>query len=91
MSKKSVSITIFGKVQRVGFRYFVKDNAKSLNINGFVKNLPDGSVYVEATGNEKELDTLIDYCKKGPDWSRVEKVIITKTPIVEYDNFEIKY
>ncbi|MBS4014268.1 MAG: acylphosphatase [Bacteroidetes bacterium] len=91
MSKKSVSITVYGKVQRVGFRYFVKENAKSLGLNGFVKNLTDGSVYVEATGEENDLDTLIDYCKKGPDWARVEKVIITKTPIVEFDNFEIKY
>lgn len=84
-------MSVYGKVQRVGFRYFVQNIAMNLNISGFVKNMPDGSVYIEAEGTEKEIAEFVDHCKKGPDWSEVRDVKITEMPAVDYNDFNIKY
>ena len=45
---ESIKITVTGRVQRVGFRWSVASLAQRLNIKGFVKNLPNGDVYIEA-------------------------------------------
>ncbi|QER67308.1 acylphosphatase [Paucilactobacillus nenjiangensis] len=47
---ESIKITVTGRVQRVGFRWSVVSLAQRLNIKGFVKNLPNGDVYIEAEG-----------------------------------------
>ena len=65
---KSVIIKVIGKVQGVGFRYYALSVTKKYNVNGIVKNKGDGSVYIEAVGNTKDIDAFIDWCKIGPQW-----------------------
>jgi acylphosphatase len=48
-----------GRVQGVGFRYTVKDLARGFDVRGWVKNLPDGSVELQAMGEPDELDGFI--------------------------------
>lgn len=48
-----------GEVQGVGFRFFVKCQAKALHLTGFVENLPDGNVKTEVQGQEKEINKMI--------------------------------
>jgi acylphosphatase len=86
---KTVSIIITGKVQGVFFRQSTKEYANACDIKGEVKNMPDGSVHVIATGSEAQLDQLIDWCKKGPPKAIVEKVEATEIPIRHFDNFII--
>ncbi len=88
--QKAVSIKITGKVQGVGFRYHTKQIADELYISGFVKNLPDGSVYVEATGEDWAVEQFTEWCKKGPSWARVDKVQISSLPLFEAKKFIIK-
>jgi len=76
-TKKAVSITVRGKVQGVGFRYFTKSTAKRLGLVGYVKNIPDGSVYVEAYGNSKSIERLISKCHEG-SWLAAIKNIEVK-------------
>ena len=52
---KHLSITVHGKVQNVGFRYFTNKRAHEFNIKGFVKNQHDGTVYIEAEGEDRIL------------------------------------
>ena len=59
-------VIITGKVQGVGFRNFTQLNAKQLGINGYAKNLPNGTVEVIAEGDKAQLDALIGLLKKGP-------------------------
>ncbi|MDA0986321.1 MAG: acylphosphatase [Bacteroidetes bacterium] len=73
---KKACITICGKVQRVGFRWFVSYTAKNYNLKGFVKNTSDKNVYVEVEGDENILNDFIKEIKKGPPLSKVENVII---------------
>lgn len=71
-------LNIKGKVQGVGYRYFVLKIANDLNITGYVRNMPDGSVFVSAFGDETDLNTLIDHLKMGPARARVDQIIINR-------------
>lgn len=89
-TKKAVSIKISGRVQNVGFRFHTRKAARELNITGFVKNQPDGSVYVEAAGEQEILDQFILWCHKGPSWARVDEVKIVAMPYRVFDDFSIR-
>lgn len=87
---KTKIIKIYGRVQNIGFRYAAALKAKEHGITGFVKNLPDKTVYIEAQGDEISLEHFLLWCKKGPDWASVTKVIITETETNKYKLFERK-
>ncbi len=63
-----------GRVQGVGYRWFVQKVATQLGINGYVRNLPDGTVELEAEGSPESLNALIDEMKKGPIGARVQAI-----------------
>ena len=67
-------ITIKGRVQGVFFRKFTVEKALELGVFGFVKNMPDGSVYCEAEGNEAALQLFLDWCGMGSPMSNVTSV-----------------
>ncbi len=90
MTKKASTISVYGKVQGVGFRYHTHKKAQEFNIVGFVKNKPDGSVYIEAQGDEIDLATFIDWCKVGPSWSRVINTKTQTIPLFNTIGFHIK-
>jgi len=90
MTQRSVILYIRGRVQNVGFRYYTQKKAQSLNINGFVKNLPDGSVYVEAQGESNHMENFIAFCRQGPDWARVDELIIQEKPDEHFQGFHIR-
>ena len=71
---KSFTGVIFGRVQGVGFRYFTKNTAEGLRLTGWVRNLPDGTVEVMATGPLPALEQFMHCLEVGPIGSRVEKV-----------------
>jgi len=87
---KTVSMIITGRVQNVGFRYNTHKAAAVHNISGFVRNQHDGSVYVEATGAEEDLDQFILWCHHGPAWARVDKVQIQNLPFRSFEGFLVK-
>lgn len=89
LMKKTVSLKVSGKVQGVGFRYYTKKKAQECNVNGFVQNKPDGSVYIEANGEKIDIDTFTDWCIRGPDWARVIESRISELPDQEWDGFSI--
>ena len=65
---------IHGRVQGVGFRYFVTRQARSLGLAGWVRNQADGSVEVKAEGGRAELDRLLERLRNGPPGARVTVV-----------------
>ena len=70
----TVNMKIAGKVQGVGFRYFVLRQAQELGINGWVSNKPNGDVESLAQGEKADLEQFIAKVKEGPSFSRVEDV-----------------
>ena len=69
-------VIIFGKVQGVGFRYWLYEKAIKKNMRGFVKNRISGEVEALLIGNDKDVNEVIKQCKKGPHSSNVTQVKI---------------
>ena len=84
-------IHVRGYVQGVGFRWNAAREAKNIGITGFVRNLPDGSVYIEAEGSGQQLKAFIEWCKKGPVFGSVESVETESFPAVNYREFRIEH
>jgi len=91
MEKKHFKIRIKGKVQGVSFRAYAKSKANELNIDGFTKNLPDGTVYIEAEAEEEILLQFIDWCHFGSPRAQVKSVEIETGSLKGFGNFEVKY
>jgi acylphosphatase len=72
--------TIRGRVQGVGFRWFVVRHAKRLGLAGWVANAPDGSVGVVAEGSQVALDELLGLLREGPAGASVEAVDSRRSP-----------
>lgn len=81
-------LTIYGRVQGVGFRYFVKQKADYFGISGFVKNQVNGSVYIEAEGEPDHLQMFTGACQQGPAHAWVEKVDMQYCPVKGFVGFE---
>lgn len=92
MKEKMQSVfNVKGHVQGVGFRYFVYSVAEKLKVNGYAKNLYDGSVEVLAEGEKERLMQLYDSLKQGPSRSRVESVSVINNEFTgTFFGFEIK-
>jgi acylphosphatase len=69
-----VRVVVRGRVQGVGFRWFVQQSATSLDLAGWVRNTSDGSVEVEAEGNAPDLQRFRALLGDGPSGARVESV-----------------
>ena len=67
----------------------MKAVADQLGVKGFAKNEKDGSVYMEAEGDDFSLETFLEFCSKGSDKAVVEKVDIHEGEWKNYRNFEI--
>jgi len=88
----SVNIQVTGKVQGVSYRYSTKKKAKSVQLTGWVKNLPDGSVQIYAQGADSSIASLIEWCHHGPASAIVKDVIVeelNKSPAIHLKSFEI--
>ena len=86
----TVNMKITGKVQGVGFRYFVLRQAQDLGIKGWVRNKPNGDVEALAQGEKVDLEQFIAKAKEGPSFSRVEGVSLNWVNEAEqYFSFEI--
>ncbi|MCK4465524.1 MAG: acylphosphatase [Bacteroidales bacterium] len=86
----NVRITVKGRVQNVGFRYFTFKTANTFNIKGLVKNEMDGSVYIEAEGEEPDVELFIEQIKQGPSWAIIRKTEISSAPVMNYTDFIVK-
>jgi acylphosphatase len=68
---------VYGRVQGVGFRYFVVEKVHTLALRGYVRNESDGSVEVLAQGPRPALEQLLLYLRQGPSAARVRDVLVT--------------
>jgi len=81
-----------GRVQGVGFRWFVVQNANKLGVVGYVKNLPNGDVEIEAEGERGQLEELIKHVKAGPTFGRVSDLSVEWRDYTgSYKSFEVAY
>jgi acylphosphatase len=84
-------IHIRGYVQGVGFRWSAAREAKMLGITGFVRNLTDGRVYIEAEGLPDQLKEFVGWCQRGPTGGFVESVDTESSAPAGYSEFRIEH
>ena len=90
--QKAAHIVVYGDVQGVGFRHFTRLNATQLRITGWVRNNYDGTVEIWAEGPESSLNLFIQAVRRGPSYSRVDRLDITwETPKGEAPGFNVRY
>ena len=95
MSKKAPEIIarswrVQGRVQGVGFRYFVKQNADTIGVRGFVRNEDDGSVFTYAHGNPEQINRFGAAIRTGPRFSEVRGVEEKESSVLKYNSFIIE-
>ena len=89
---KAFKATVFGKVQGVWFRDSTRQEAIKLKVTGWVKNIPDGRVYLEAEGEENNLKSLERWLHIGSPYSRVDRVDLQwVVPTKTYSTFKVKF
>jgi len=86
---KALQLVVSGRVQGVFYRESTKAVADQLGVKGVIKNLKDGTVYIEAEAEEWILEDFVEWCKYGPDDARVDDTFIKETELKNYRNFEI--
>ena len=67
-------VRVTGRVQGVGFRWFVRERARRLGLSGWVRNRQDGSVEVAASGEAGQLELLVGELRRGPTGASVSDV-----------------
>lgn len=90
--KVRAHIFITGRVQGVFFRYETHDVARKYNVNGWVRNLPDGRVEAILEGRKENVEKVIEFCKIGPPGAKVTNLKIEWEEYKgEFKNFQIRY
>jgi acylphosphatase len=74
---KRAEVTVRGMVQGVFFRVETRDRARSLGLAGWVTNAPDGTVRAAFEGDEERVQSMVDWCRRGPSGARVDGVDVT--------------
>jgi acylphosphatase len=86
---KNVKIKVFGRVQRIGFRFSAMQTAYKYGVKGIVQNSDDGSVYMEAEGEDKDVDLFVAWCRRGPVGAKVDEIRVENGEVKNYSSFEI--
>jgi len=88
----AAELLVEGRVQGVGYRYFVQRKAAQLGLAGYVMNLKDGSVRVRVEGNRELIEELARELTKGPPLALVENLAVTwRPPTGRFTSFGIRY
>ena len=88
---KLMHIIISGRVQGVGFRYFAVSLASRYHITGWVRNLYDGDVEMEAEGNSTRLTLFLQEIQEGNRFVRVRNMEISEIPLAHDKDFKVVY
>ena len=92
MKDARIKIKVYGYVQGVFFRLTTRKVARRLGLTGYVKNMLDGTVYIEAEGSKDKLLELLKFSKQGPKHAQVEKVEHEFTlPSNEFKRFDYMF
>ncbi|NTW73245.1 MAG: acylphosphatase [Chlorobiaceae bacterium] len=90
--EKRVNARVGGLVQSVGFRMFVVREASAKNLSGWTRNLPDGTVEIEAQGAPELVDELLGKVHQGPSRARVTAVTVREADLeTTEEGFRILY
>ncbi|MDP3949162.1 acylphosphatase [Microbacterium sp.] len=87
---RSVRTITRGRVQGVGFRWFIQDAASAHGVAGWVRNRRDGSVEAELHGSDADVQAVLDAMTQGPPGAQVDEVAVSDLPAPTSRGFEIR-
>jgi acylphosphatase len=91
MKAEAKHVVVHGRVQGVGFRYFVQRAGTRLGLVGNVRNLDDGSVEIVVEGDGGIIGDFLKEVGRGPSLSRVERLDVRETPPTgRYSTFQVE-
>lgn len=92
MALARAHVVVSGDVQGVGFRYAAQRTAKSHNLTGWVKNLPNGSVEAVFEGERGAIEQMLQWCHRGPSAAEVTNVSVQwEQPTGDFHDFRIAF
>jgi acylphosphatase len=90
MSDTRSRVRIRGRVQGVFFREETRRRAESLGIAGWIRNLPNGSVEAAFEGETERVESMVEWCRRGPRGAVVESVEAAQEPPTGEPGFEVR-
>jgi acylphosphatase len=91
MAACAKQIIVYGRVQGVGFRYFVQHVGNRLGLCGNVRNCPDSTVEIVVEGDAGKISDFVKQVEKGPSLARVQRLDIVDIPVTgAYGSFSIE-
>jgi acylphosphatase len=87
---KRAHVRVQGSVQGVFFRVETRDRARSLGVSGWVRNLQDGAVEAVFEGPEERVESMVEWCRRGPAGARVESVNVDWEDPVREEGFAVQ-
>jgi acylphosphatase len=87
--RKRAEVWISGKVQLVGYRYFIKMHAHMLRLAGCIENTSDKRVHAVFEGTEKQINKMLKICKAGSPLSRVKAIKVVYSEPIDVKGFKI--
>ena len=88
---KHLQIKVEGRVQGVFYRATAVNEADTLGLKGWVRNLPDGSVLISVEGDEKALAEMVNWCWQGPSFAKVKNVSTEEKDPEGFTTFEVQH
>ena len=86
---KRVHVRASGRVQGVFFRAEARARAESLGLSGWIRNEPDGSVAAVFAGEPERVDSMVEWCRRGPAGARVDEVEVSDAADEPGDGFRV--
>ena len=90
MDRVGRHVRVTGLVQGVFFRAWAQGHARELGISGWIRNCADGSVEAHLSGDEGDVERMIERLRRGPSNARVEDVAVEEVPPEDRGRFEIR-
>ena len=87
---KRARVRVHGRVQGVFFRADTRDRAVSLGLAGWVRNAADGSVEAVFEGDGRRVESMVEWCRRGPSGARVDEVEVSWEEPVGEQGFAVR-
>lgn len=85
----AMRVRVTGRVQGVSYRYYAQQEAVSLGLTGWVRNEVDGSVELHLEGPRDAVDSMVDWCRRGPTAARVRDVAVREAAELGGTSFQV--
>jgi acylphosphatase len=91
MKLARLRILIEGRFQGMNFRFKSQQKAKDLNLVGFIRNLSDGRIEIDAQGDQENVDALLNWCQEEPHGSHITSLLYRyDEPVRSYNDFIVR-